>query len=90
MTTNARVENLLGEVDVKFRNLFEELEKNRLAFESVCDIRDTFYSTRWYTVLMDSFLSQLERLTFEDDPNFIGEYVMEFFYFLIEKSMFEA
>lgn len=85
-----RVTELMGTVDIRFKDLFEEIQRNKQVFDSLCNVRDTFHSTRWYTVLMDSFISQLEKLTFEDDPVFIGEYVMEFFYFMLEKDMFEA
>lgn len=75
--------------DVKYRELFEELMKNKVAFRSLLSQDDAFQDCRWYDFVRDSFYSQLERLSYSGDAAFIGEYVIEFFAAMMDDGKFQ-
>lgn len=73
--------------EIKFKPLFEELLKQREAFQKLLSDGDAFRDTRWYDFVRDSFFSQLEKLSRTHggvDDAFIGEYVTEFFIALMD------
>ena len=76
------------ENNIKIQGLFDEIQKHKEIISAMYD-GDTFQSTRWYTILTDTFISQLEKMTFHEKPDFIGEYVIEFFSALIDREEFD-
>ena len=75
----------LTNIEPRFRGLFEQIENRKLAFLNTQEDFSTFACTRWTNVLEGLFIDQLEKLSGTHDPEFIGQYVVEFFASLLDE-----
>lgn len=73
-------------IEPRFRSLFDEIEKQKLAFLDTQEDWSTFACTRWTNLLEGLFIDQLEILSHTHDPEFIGQYVIEFFVSLLDEN----
>lgn len=77
-------------IEPRFKSLFDEIEKQKLAFLDTQEDRSTFACARWSNLLEGLFIDQLETLSrTHDDPEFIGQYVIEFFVSLLDENTFD-
>ena len=73
-------------IEPRFRGLFEQIENHKNSFSVP---NKTFESTRWTNFLEGIFVDQLEALSRTHEPEYIGQYVIEYFCSLIDEESLE-
>lgn len=79
----------LSQIEPRFKKMFEQIENYKNAFENAHGDFSTFACTRWANSLQGLFVDQLEELSRTHEPEYIGQYVIEFFVSLIDENSLE-